>query len=98
MMIIIISKWVKLWKSMRLKPRWQKYMEVILVMTVIDQGLQILRWLWLFRRVSTCRSIPGDDRINQIWEGTNEVNRQIIAGFIMKKALMEELPFREAIR
>ena len=39
-----------------------------------------------------------DDRINQIWEGTNEVNRQIIAGFIMKKALMEELPFREAIR
>ena len=39
-----------------------------------------------------------DDRINPIWEGTNEINRQIISGFMMKKALMEELPIREAIR
>ena len=38
-----------------------------------------------------------DDRINQIWEGTNEINRQIIAGFTMKKALTEELPFHNAI-
>ena len=38
-----------------------------------------------------------DDRINQIWEGTNEINRQIITGYFMKKALMGEIPIRERI-
>ena len=35
-----------------------------------------------------------DDRINQIWEGTNEINRAIVTGYIMKKVLMEELSLR----
>jgi alkylation response protein AidB-like acyl-CoA dehydrogenase len=39
-----------------------------------------------------------DARIDRIWEGTNEINRQIITGYFMKKALMEELPIRDAIQ
>lgn len=39
-----------------------------------------------------------DTRIDRIWEGTNEINRQIITGYMMKKALMEQLPIREAVR
>lgn len=38
-----------------------------------------------------------DDRINTIWEGTNEINRMIISGFLMKKALMDELDIRAMI-
>jgi len=64
--------------------------------TVIDQGLQILGGYGFLEEYPLAGAYR-DDRVNQIWEGTNEVNRQIIAGFIMKKALMEELPFREAI-
>ena len=32
-----------------------------------------------------------DDRINQIWEGTNEINRSIITGYMMKNVLMEKI-------
>jgi alkylation response protein AidB-like acyl-CoA dehydrogenase len=39
-----------------------------------------------------------DTRIDRIWEGTNEINRQIIAGYMMKNALLDELPLREAIK
>ncbi|MEA1882889.1 MAG: acyl-CoA dehydrogenase family protein [Candidatus Marinimicrobia bacterium] len=64
---------------------------------VIDEGLQILGGYGFLEEYSLAGAYR-DDRINQIWEGTNEINRQIITGFMMKKALMEELPVREAIR
>ena len=64
---------------------------------VIDQGLQVLGGYGYLEEYSLA-SAYRDDRINQIWEGTNEINRQIITGFMMKKALSEELPFRNAIR
>ena len=64
--------------------------------TVIDEGLQILGGYGFLEEYPLAGAYR-DDRINQIWEGTNEVNRQIITGFMMKKALMEELPIREAI-
>lgn len=63
---------------------------------VINEGLQIFGgygYLEEFHLASAYR----DDRINQIWEGTNEINRQIITGYMMKKALMDELPIRDAI-
>ena len=64
---------------------------------VIDEGLQILGGYGFLEEYPLAAAYR-DDRINQIWEGTNEINRQIITGFIMKKALMEELPVREAIK
>ena len=39
-----------------------------------------------------------DDRINRIWEGTNEINRAIITGYMMKKVLMEEISLRDYIK
>lgn len=64
---------------------------------VIDEGLQIFGGYGFLEEYSIAGAYR-DDRINQIWEGTNEVNRQIITGFMMKKSLMEELDVREAIR
>jgi alkylation response protein AidB-like acyl-CoA dehydrogenase len=37
-----------------------------------------------------------NSRIDRIWEGTNEINRMVIYGYFLKKALMEELPLRDA--
>ena len=64
---------------------------------VIDSGLQMMGGYGFIEEYTMAR-LYRDCRIDRIWEGTNEINRQIITGYIMKKALMEELPIQGAIR
>ena len=61
-----------------------------------DDGLQIFGG-YGFTEEYPMAAIARDNRVDRIFEGTNEINRQIIAGQFLKKALIEELPIRQRI-
>ena len=62
-----------------------------------DTGIQIYGGYGYIEEYPMAR-LYRDTRIDRIWEGTNEINRQIITGYFMKKALMDEIPIRDKIR
>ncbi|MFQ6615678.1 MAG: acyl-CoA dehydrogenase family protein [Fidelibacterota bacterium] len=62
-----------------------------------DTGIQIYGGYGFIEDYPLSR-IYRDTRIDRIWEGTNEINRQIVTGYFMKKAFMDEIPIREKIK
>ncbi len=61
-----------------------------------DDGLQILGGYGVSEEYPFARMLR-DERVNRIFEGTNEINKLIISGIAMKKAILEELPIREQV-
>ncbi len=64
---------------------------------VADHGIQILGG-YGFIEDYPFAGVYRDTRIDRIWEGSNEINRMIINGYMMKRALMEEHPIRDGIQ
>ncbi len=64
---------------------------------VVDEALQIHGGYGFTEEYPLARAYR-DDRINRIWEGTNEINRMIITGYMMKKVLMEEISLRDYLK
>jgi alkylation response protein AidB-like acyl-CoA dehydrogenase len=62
---------------------------------ISDQGIQVYGGNG-FSEEYPMAALFRDTRIDRIFEGTNEINRMVIYGYFLKKALMEELPVREA--
>lgn len=62
-----------------------------------DTGIQVLGGYGFIEEYHIAGAFR-DTRIDRIWEGTNEINRQIITGYMMKKTLLEELGIRDAAR
>jgi alkylation response protein AidB-like acyl-CoA dehydrogenase len=64
---------------------------------VSDHGIQIYGGYGFSEDYPMAR-VFRDNRIDRIFEGTNEINRMVAYGYYLKKALMEELPLRDAER
>ena len=61
-----------------------------------DDGVQIFGGAGFIEEYPAAQ-IYRDERINRIFEGTNEINRLIIGATTLKKAILEELPIRDQI-
>jgi alkylation response protein AidB-like acyl-CoA dehydrogenase len=62
-----------------------------------DSGIQIYGGYGFIEEYPMAR-ISRDARVERLYEGTNEINRQVITGYFLKKAILEELPLRDAIK
>src|ERR1035441_7261518 len=64
---------------------------------VVDESLQI-HGGYGFVEEYPAEGAYRDARINRIFEGTNEINRLIITGFLLKRAMSGQLPLMPAIK
>src|ERR1700739_1344008 len=64
---------------------------------VVDEAMQIYAGYGFVEEYAAERG-SRDARINRIFEGTNEINRLIITGFLLKRALTGQLPLMPAIK
>ncbi|MGC2447552.1 MAG: acyl-CoA dehydrogenase family protein [Candidatus Sulfotelmatobacter sp.] len=64
---------------------------------IVDETLQIYAGYGFVEEYPAERPYR-DARINRIFEGTNEINRLIISGFLLKRAMSGQLPLMPAIK
>ncbi len=64
---------------------------------IVDESLQIYAGYGFVEEYPAERAYR-DARINRIFEGTNEINRLIITGFLLKRAMSGQLPLMPAIK
>jgi len=64
---------------------------------IVDETVQIYAGYGFVEEYPAERAYR-DARINRIFEGTNEINRLIITGFLLKRAMTGQLPLMPAIK
>ncbi len=64
---------------------------------VVDEMVQVYGGYGFVQEYPAERNYR-DSRINRIFEGTNEVNRLVITGFLLKRAMSGHLPLMPAIK
>jgi alkylation response protein AidB-like acyl-CoA dehydrogenase len=59
-----------------------------------DEGIQVFGGYGFSEEYPLAR-VARDNRVDRIFEGTNEINRMVIYGYFLRDALTEKLPIRE---